>query len=339
MSLLQFISLLRKNLWIVLLLPILTASIIFFLTRNEKREYGSNTLIYTGIASGYTLESGQNSKVDYYSVNNAFDNLINLVKSRSTLEEVGIRLLAKHLMLRQPTPAIANANTFQHLEETIPAAVRSQLVDYGSLDRTVENIYRYSQIPKNVVAEKLLNAKNEPYSVKGITAKIMVNREGTSDMMRINYVANDPAVVKQTLELITSVFMRRYREMKVNETGNVVGYFEEQLQKASAKLAGSEERMKDFSSNNKIINYYEQTKYVSAQDRDIDLEIQKERSELEASKAVVKDLEKKLSVRKDVALKSQHINDLRDSLSTLNSKMTLLEMNPGASPANIDKVR
>jgi len=118
----------------------------------------------------------------------------------------------------------------------------------------------------------------------------------------------------------------------------VVGYFEEQLQKASSKLAGSEEQMKNFSSNNKIINYYEQTKYVSAQDRDIDLEIQKERSELEASKAVLNDLDKKLSMRQTVSLKSQDLNGLRDSLSTLNARLTMLEMNPQANQGDVQRV-
>ncbi|MFN8345317.1 MAG: hypothetical protein U0X91_09945 [Spirosomataceae bacterium] len=339
MTLSQLTRLLKSHLLLAIAFPLLIAGTIFFLTRNEKREYNANTLIYTGLASGYTLESGQNNRIDYFTVNNAFDNLINTVKSRSTLEEVGIRLLATHLMVRQPTPAIANTQTLKHLEKLIPETVRKQVVNYSSVEATVNNIYRYAQIPKNVIAEKLLNANEEPYSVKGITAKLTVAREGTSDMIRLSYLATDPAVVKQTLELITMVFMRRYREIKVSETGNVVAYFEEQLGKASGKLAGSEERMKAFSTGNKIINFYEQTKYVSAQDRDIDLDIQKEKTELEASKAALTELEKRLSIRQEVALKNQQINDLRDSLSVLNSRLTLTEMNPEAQPSDVQLLK
>ncbi len=339
MSFPQLIRLIKNHLLLVIFLPLLIAVFVFFLTRNEKREYTANTLIYTGLASGYTIESGQNSRIDYFTVNNAFDNLINTVKSRSTLEEVGVRLLATHLMLRQPKPAIANAQTLKHLQTVIPESVRKQVVDESSLERTMENIYRYAQIPKNVIAEKLLNTNDEPYSVKGITAKLTTTREGTSDMVRLSYLSTDPAVVKQTLELITLVFMRRYREIKVSETGNVVAYFEEQLGKATGKLAGSEERMKAFSTSNKIINFYEQTKYVSAQERDIDLDIQKEKTELEASKAALKELEKRLSIRQDVALKNQQINDLRDSLSILNSRLTMLELNPETNPIEIRSLK
>lgn len=339
MNISQLTRLIKKHLLLVSIFPVLISTLIFFLTRNEKREYTANTLIYTGLASGYTLESGQNNRVDYFAVNNAFDNLINTVKSRGTLEEVGVRLLATHLMLREANPAIANTQTISHLNKSIPESVRKQVVDYGSFEHTVENIYRYSQIPKNVIAEKLLNSKDEPYSVKGIMAKLTATREGTSDMVRLSYLSNDPAVVKQTLELITSVFMRRYRELKVSETGNVVAYFEEQLSNATRKLSGSEERMKTFSTNNKIINFYEQTKYVSAQDRDIDLDIQKEKTELEASKAALSDLDKRLNIRQDVALKSQQINDLRDSLSVLNSRLAMVELNPEVSPSEVRRLK
>lgn len=321
------------------LFPASLAVAVFFMTRNTKREFSANTLVYTGLASGYTLESGDNDRIDYFTVNNAFDNLINTVKARTNLEEVGIRLLASHLMLRKTDRSVANEETIRHLHEVLPEKVIRQVVNYQSLDQTVENIYRYSQISKNVIAEKLLNPKDGPYSVKGITSKLTVVREGTSDMVKITYYANDPAVVKQTLELITSVFVRRYREMKVSETSNVVTYFEEQLRTASERLTGSENKLKDFASQNNIINYEEQTRNISAQERDIETEIQSVRSELEASKSALKNLEGKLSIRQDVALKNQRMNSLRDSLSLLNSRLAMLEMNPESSQADVERIK
>jgi capsular polysaccharide biosynthesis protein len=329
MSFPQLIRLIKNHLILVVFLPLLIAALVFFLTRNEKREYTANTLIYTGLLSGYTIESGQGSRIDYLTVNNDFDNLINTVKSRSTLEEVGVRLLATHLMLPQPKPAIANAQTLKHLQTVIPESVRKQVVDPSSLERTMANIYRYAQIPKNVIAEKLLNTNDEPYSAKGITAKLTAAREGTSDMVRLSYLSNDPAVVKQTLELITLVFMRRYREIKVSETGNAVAYFEEQPGKATGKLAGSEERMKAFSTGNKIINFYEQTKYVSARDRDIDLGIQKEKTDQFAPiGSTLNRLEREIGVAEREYLKILHgLNQskLREQNLLLSTNLKVLD--------------
>ncbi|GAB2799938.1 hypothetical protein GCM10027275_52400 [Rhabdobacter roseus] len=339
MTILRFIRLVLARKWLLLFFPAALALTVFFLTKKSKREYASNTLIYTGLASGYTLESGEGARIDYATVTNAFDNLINTVKARTTLEEVGIRLLASHMMLRQPTPGVANDETYQHIRELIPAEVIRQVVDYNSQSQTVENIYKYSQLPKNVIAEKLLNAKEEPYSVQGIAQKLTVAREGSSDMVKITYIANDPAVVKQTLELVSSVFMRRYREMKVSETGNVVAYFEEQLRRVGEKLAGSEGRLQEFSSQNNIINFNEQTRNVAAQDRDISQEIQNEQKELQASKAALKELESRLSIRQDLALENQTVNSVRDSLAVLNARMALLEMQPDVNQETIRRLQ
>jgi hypothetical protein len=208
-----------KNHWLLIItLPSLIAGFIFFLTRNEICEYNPNAVIYTGLTSVRTLESGQNDQIDYFTINNSFDNILTIVKSRSTLEEVGIRLLAAHLMLRQPNPAVANNHTIKHLQTVLPESVRNQIVNFSSPERTVENICRYSEMPGNIISEKLLNANDEPYNAKGIRAKLTAIREGTSDMVRLNYLSTDPAVAKQTLELINLVFRRRYQELKMSET-------------------------------------------------------------------------------------------------------------------------
>ncbi|WP_210517323.1 hypothetical protein [Hymenobacter terricola] len=49
------------------------------------KSYASETTIYTGIASGYSLTG--NSESDYFRTSNAFDNLLSLIKSRETREQ------------------------------------------------------------------------------------------------------------------------------------------------------------------------------------------------------------------------------------------------------------
>ena len=92
MNLLQFIRILLKNIVILFVVPIIMSILVFYLTRNESKLYTSETIIYTGIASGYNIESKGGDKVDFFATNNAFDNLINMIKSRETLEKVGINI-------------------------------------------------------------------------------------------------------------------------------------------------------------------------------------------------------------------------------------------------------
>lgn len=47
----------RIRYWLIFL-PLFAAIIVIYQTRNLQREYIVNTTIYTGIASGFTIESG-----------------------------------------------------------------------------------------------------------------------------------------------------------------------------------------------------------------------------------------------------------------------------------------
>ena len=80
----------------------MVACMVIYFTRNMPKDYSTNTVIYTGIASGYDITTGENSKVDYFAVNTAFDNFINIIKARETVEMVALQLLAQHMLLEEP---------------------------------------------------------------------------------------------------------------------------------------------------------------------------------------------------------------------------------------------
>jgi polysaccharide biosynthesis transport protein len=102
MSFLHFLKLLSKNLLWLLLIPMVLAGTIYYFTRNETKVYASESTIYTGIASGYSLNGS--TKADFYSTSNAFDNLLSLIESRETKQDVSIDLIAEHLFLKKTRP-------------------------------------------------------------------------------------------------------------------------------------------------------------------------------------------------------------------------------------------
>jgi uncharacterized protein involved in exopolysaccharide biosynthesis len=337
MNVLYFIRLLVRNWLALLVLPTVLAGTVFHFTRNQPREYATTSLIYTGLASGYSLESDE--APDRNQVMNAFSNLIGTIKARTTIEEVSLRLLAQHLLLTRPDPAVTSKQTFQMVQESVPADVRRRLIVRGSVEQTARNLYAYTLTPKNPISEKLLSGESSPFSAKAILGKLTVQREGDSDILKMSYTASDPAVVKRTMEVLTEVFVRRYREMKVSETGNASSYFEEQFRLASQRLAASENRMKEFSRDNRIINYPEQTKYISALDSDIDFEIQRIQGEYEASKAALSELDAKLKMREETVQRSTEVTRLRDSLSAYNAQLTVLELRPDADPTQLRRMK
>ena len=73
---------------------------------------------------------------------------------------------------------------------------------------------------------KLLVESDSYYSADHIGKKLKANRKNGSDMLDLEYEADDPAVAQQTLNLAVVELNNRYTALKRGETNPVVKYYE-----------------------------------------------------------------------------------------------------------------
>lgn len=261
MSFLHFIRLIVKNLKWLILIPCALAFTIFYFTRNEKKVYSSESIIYTGIASGYSL-SGI-IKADYFATSNAFDNLLTVIDSRETKEEVAVQLLSEHLFLKKHDPNVITWGAYDELQKLIPESLRRRLVK-STVAETRDAVVAYMSKSEENPIYKLIHSDNHYYSID-VLNKIKSSRISNSDLIKISYEANDPFICKRTLELLEQVFMLKHRQLKEGQTTSALTYFEIETKKAFSKLDSAERLFLAFNKDNDIINYYEQTKAVAGE--------------------------------------------------------------------------
>ena len=72
--------------WLLLIgTTLFTLSVIYY-TRHMQGGYDVKATLYTGVASGYNLESDK--RTDWATVQNSMDNLISIMQAESTLKRV-----------------------------------------------------------------------------------------------------------------------------------------------------------------------------------------------------------------------------------------------------------
>lgn len=125
----DLIRIVYRNRVLLLLTPVLLALTVVFLTKNPTYTYTSETTLYTGIASGGGVKMEDN--FNYFATNTAFDNLINIIKSRETMQDVSLRLLAEHLMLKRADTKYISSKSFDELNSITPAYIRQLVVKNG----------------------------------------------------------------------------------------------------------------------------------------------------------------------------------------------------------------
>ena len=134
-------------------------------------------------------------------------------------------------------------------------------------------------------------------NVSTLQGAIQANRVGGSDMVEIRYTSPDPVLAQLVLELILDDVIDEFRDMKTRQTGGVVEFFEEQTALADSALRSAVGGTRAFGVDNRIINYYEQTKYVASQKESLDHEVQQEEMALAAAENALRDTERRLSER------------------------------------------
>lgn len=315
MTLAQFLRVISRNLKWLILLPLLVAILVYFLTSKMPKEYQSATIVYTGLASGYGITSGEDvPRADYFTINNAFDNLLATINARQTLEDVAIKLLAQHLLLEMPDPLILGEKSFAELKNTITDE-RALMVVPGNFAATVDKITKYKNSSTDNIVVDLLSRPKGHYSLTEINRNLTATRKSTSDFIDLTYKSDDPGVCLNTLRFITEVFILKYKSLKGAETVNVLKWFEARLKESAAALNNSENKLKDFGIRNKIINYYEQAKAVAIENETNETDYYKELMAYESHKRAVARLEDQLESREILLRNNSELNRLRKELS------------------------
>ncbi len=321
MNALHFLKLIYRNLIWVVLIPIICAFVVFHLTKNEKKQYTSNTTLYTGIASGYSITSTEDQRIDYFAINNAFDNLLASAKSRETLEEVVLRLLAEHLALSKPNTDILGFDGFENLQKLAGQSLINkahELKDTSKIYAYINDVY-HSKV--NNIIEKLINSPQSFYNINALKSDLIVTRINSSDLIQVAYTCSDPAVCQRILQLHSDIFNRNYRRIKSDQTFSAVKYFENKLAEVRSKLRTSEEELKNFGKRNKIINYYEQTRYIAESKEGLSKDIYEIKVEQNASKNALSLVEKKLNNREKQIANSSNMVSLRQKISAINAQL------------------
>lgn len=354
MNIVEFVRLVLKHIRLLILLPLTLAILVVVLTMNPSFEYSSQTILYTGLATGTTIE--MDKRFDYQANNAAFDNLINIIKSRETQEEVAVRLLAQHLMLPEANPKYISEKLYEEFKTKIP----ENLYDYVVTDESAVNISaeeleniseifpseldpgKYEQTVKNLTAlmksstdnfvyEILNYDEDDHYSLK-VIGEVKAMRIGNSDLVKLTYTVNDPGICQQTLDIYNKVCIKNYKDVKENRSDAVVKYFESQLSQASEKLKKAEDELLEFNKESKIINYYEQSKAVAIVKEDMEVDYNKKQAELAGLQAATKRLEQKLDIQEIIQQKSNYVLQKKKELGELNYEIALIEADLDSSP-------
>jgi uncharacterized protein involved in exopolysaccharide biosynthesis len=356
MTIVDFVRLILKHIILLLGIPILLGCLVIALTMNPAYEYSSETILYTGLATGSSIDMDKQFSTS--ATNAAFDNLINIIKSRDTQEEVAVRLFALHLMLPEANPKYISKELYDELKAKIPKKlyeyvatgnnepsqkdsllIKNQLppeINIYNYEKTVQNLLNLMRSSTDNYMYEVFNFdENKHYSRKAVS-DIKAQRINSSDLIKLSYTVNDPGICQQTLAIYSSVCIVNYKSIKENRSDAVVRYFESELKNAKLNLKEAENKLLEFNKSSNIINYYEQSKAVAVVKEDMQVNYKRIKAELAGLQAGKRKFEEKLKVQEIIQEKNNVILDKKQLLGNLNFKIALVQAEIESSNKELD---
>ncbi len=303
-----------------LIITILVAYFSQFMGKN----YTVSTSIYTGIASSTGLTTNE-ERTDWQIIANTYDNLVSLTKSKGTLETVSLKLLALCLIHGNPEEdnLYITAKNYKHLKETIPEDILN-LVDTASFEKTFELLKEYKNSDSRNYLQELFNSETPFFSYAALS-KIIIRRQGNSDLIEIIYTSTDPGITWNTVKLISDEMKASYNRLRFQAADDIVKYYEEELKKVRAKLNQQENSLTDYNVANKVINYDEQTRAIAQNYEYFATRYEEAEKNYESSLKLIEDVEKYMLMRaKLIKANEEFINTLED-VTRISGKITEIE--------------
>lgn len=316
----------NKIKWWLLIGPLLIAGITVLFTRHMNLEYSVESTIYTGVVSGYEVSTEETGSQNWNILNNTLENIINIVTSKETLKDVGLKLYVQGMIHGDPTKdnTYIKASNYNKLVEITPKEVLD-LIDKTSEEKTLENLLAYEKSDSKNFIYGLLNWHHPHYSYEALN-KISVKKLGNSDMLQITYSSNDPGIAYNTLLILNKSYQEKYQDIQFGTTNNVIHYLEQELEKVSYDLRNGEDSLTNYNIENRVINYDEQTKQVAAYDKDFELIYQDALLRYNSSKALITSLETQIAENlasiknnSEFIVSLHKISDLRGKVAEIES--------------------
>ena len=319
MDILLFISqfLYRIRYWLLWGTLFVTGLVIYF-TQFLPYSYTVKSSLYAGITSSTSLDG---AAVNFSVVAATFDNLVNIAKSRGTLEKVSLRLLASSYTHGEEWKdnQYIHAKHYRQLLQITPKEVM-ELIDRKDESKTLANLTAYKKNDHNNFIYSVFNRTIAFYSMAALD-RVELKRIGNSDILDISYTSADPGLTQLTVAFLIEELINAYEILRFKSTNDVIAYFEEQVRLAKVRLSEEEDNLMHYNVQERIINYGEETKALAATRYQVDDRLEAAKRTYEGAVALRKMLDEKMDVRAQIIRNNTNLLQELDKVSNLNQSI------------------
>lgn len=257
MDIKRFFKILKRYLWILIVLPAVACTITYFFSKNLPREYKSDLQIATGLVD-QSKQVGAQGQTDFFKISQQFNNIIEKMKMRKIMSILSYNLIIHDL--ENPKNSFRNSSPSI---DSLTVAQKTKLI----------TIYKEKLLEKTPLTVLDNNAEFKLYSIiqsmrydeVSIAEKLAIFRPENSDFINVEFTSENPLLSAYVVNTLASEFIQSYGVDVYTNQNNSIALLDSLLKKKEAEMNAKNMALKDFKMKNGVLNVNDQAGTLYAQ--------------------------------------------------------------------------
>lgn len=253
MELGNFFKLLWKHKNLLIIIPLVTIIVSYFLVKNLADKYVSTAQIATGIVdqSRHLLDADPSGATKEQSIAHEFSNLIEIMKLKTLINQVSYKLILHDLT--DSVPFKPHSKLFN----TMNPAARAHAVElFTNKFKTMQPLSYYNKDEEGL--NELLRSMK--YDERSLRKDLLIVRSEDSDFISVSYESSNPQLSAFIVNILCTQFIDYYTHtVRQNET-DAVNYLANLLEAKRDTLNKKTADLQNYKIKNGILNLEEQSK-------------------------------------------------------------------------------
>jgi succinoglycan biosynthesis transport protein ExoP len=313
---LLFLVLWRKK-WILIIVPFFAICCALVVRLFGEWRFVSSAQLATGLTLSDELV--ENSNLNPYEVQVTFNNLIEIIKSRSVLDQVSYRLIDHDLS--------DSVSAFRKLDrEKFQAKSPGNIPEYDHQFKMIlkEKIDELSLLDPTNDHEKMLKTfiSAYEYDFESINKNLTVSRVNQSDFIELTFSSENAKLSAFVVNTICSEFIRYYSAVKMSRANTSMQSLESIAKQRKEYLDRKRAELTDFKARNNVVDSDLESEDKIRQIRDYEEQITNERQNIRGFELTLANLNLRINDAEVSSGKktSDQIVELRRQLNVINEK-------------------
>jgi succinoglycan biosynthesis transport protein ExoP len=319
-----FITLLVKHKYTLVIIPLVAIILTYFLVRNQPDTFSSQAEIATGIVDQTQQSLNQETPQEAH-INQQFNNLIAITRSKKMLDQVSYQLMIHDLSsvmpYRKPSKLLASLND---------AAKKHAVLVYADMYKKRQELSLFD--PDQQGLYKLMASMH--YDDQSILKTLTVYRADNSDFIQVQMDADDPELAASVVNTLCKEVIGYFNFMLKDNQLKAVNFLGSLARAKQDTLNKRMDALRQYKIKNGVFNLNEQARALYGQIADFETKLDQAKKDAIAYQGAINDIDKQFDPNDRKYMESamvkvnQNIVNSTAQLQALNQKYVQSNFNP-----------